>query len=352
MSEASPRVGATRLAEFLSRLYAAAGLPPDDAAACAAQTVDAELRGVASHGCVRTAVFIDRLAHGTVNATPTVRTVVDLPGYALLDGDRGMSAVGGRRTMDVAMAKATANGIGAAAVRRVSHTGHVGYFAAMALERGMIGIVASSATANLAPWGGADRLFGNNPIAFAIPSDEPFPLVFDMATSRVARGWVLLAAKAGDAIPEGWALDADGRPTTDARRAAAGTMLPLGEHKGSGLALMLGLLTNALTGNAAEAEQPDWLETERDFLLAMLCIVIDPRQCLGAQYASVVGETLRRLKTSRLADGFDEVRIPGEARARRASDGAAHGIALAPALIAELARLATRLGVVPLDVQP
>ena len=349
MSDPRVRVSASSLADFLCRLYAAAGLPAGDAAACAAQTVDAELRGVASHGCVRTSVFIERLAHGTVNPTPTVQTITDLSGYALLDGDRGMSAVGGRRAMDVAMTKATANGIGAAAVRRVSHTGHVGYFAAMALERGMIAIVASSAAANLAPWGGAERLVGNNPIAFAIPSDAPFPLVFDMATSKVARGWVLLAAAAGEPIPDGWALDAAGRPTTDAQIAAAGTMLPLGEHKGAGLALMLGFLTNALTGNAPEAEQADWLAVDREFLLSLLCIVIDPRQALGAGYASAVGATVRRLKASRLAEGFDEVRIPGEGSARRAADALARGLALRPALLAELDGLATRLGVPPLD---
>jgi LDH2 family malate/lactate/ureidoglycolate dehydrogenase len=345
VNPAGVRVEATRLADFLVALFGAAGLPPADAAACAAQTVDAELRGVASHGCVRTAVFLERLARGTVNATPAVRVVHELQGYALLDGDRGMSAVGGRRAMAVALDKAAANGIGAAGVRRVSHTGHVGWFAAMALARGMIGVVASSAAANLAPWGGADRLVGNNPIAFAIPSSGDVPVLFDMATSKVARGYVLLAARTGTPIPEGWALDADGRPTTDAERAVEGTMLPLGDHKGYGLALVLGLLTNALTGNPPEVEQPDWLATDREFLLSMLCIAIDPRQCLGPEYATVVGGVVARLKASRLAEGFDEVRIPGEASARRAREATVRGVTLAPALVGDLDRLAARLGV-------
>jgi LDH2 family malate/lactate/ureidoglycolate dehydrogenase len=350
VSDASGRVDAHRLAEFVTDVYAAAGLPAADAAACAAQTVDAERRGVASHGCVRLGVFVERLRRGTINPVPDVRLVRERPAWALLDGDRGMSAVGGRRAIECAMAKAAANGIGAAGVRRVSHTGHVGWFAAMALERGMIGIVASSAAANLAPWGGAERLLGNNPIAFAVPSDEPYALVFDMATSKVARGYVLLAAKTGDAIPEGWALDADGRPTTDARRAVAGTMLPLGEHKGAGLALVLELLTDALTGNAPDAARPDWLATDRDFLLSMLCIAIDPRACLGAEFAAIVSGVVGRLKASRLADGFDEIRIPGEASARRAREATVGGIALAPALVAELDAIAASLGVGPLDV--
>jgi LDH2 family malate/lactate/ureidoglycolate dehydrogenase len=350
MSAGPARVLPAALTDFLGRVYAAAGLPPDDAAACAAQTVDAELRGVVSHGCVRVGVFVERLARGTVNPTPRVTTLIDLPGWALLDGDRGMSAVGGRRAMEAALAKAATQGVAAAAVRSVSHTGHVGWFAAMALARGMIGVVASSAAANLAPWGGADRLVGNNPIAFAIPSAGEFPIVFDMATSTVARGRVLLAAKTGAPIPEGWALDADGRPTTDAERAVAGTMLPLGGHKGAGLALVLGLLTNALTASPPESAQPDWLETGRDFSLALFCLVIDPRQCLGADYAALVRDAVAGLKTSRLAPGFDEIRVPGEAAARRLREHAARGIALPPALVRELDEIGARLGVGPLGV--
>jgi LDH2 family malate/lactate/ureidoglycolate dehydrogenase len=348
MSAGTVRVTAPRLREFVAALYVAAGLPAEEAAACAAQTVDAELRGVVSHGCVRIGVFLERLRHGTVNPKPVLRTVCELPGWVLLDGDRGMAAVAGRRAMEQATAKAARQGIAAAGVRRVSHTGHVGYFAALALERGMIGIVTSSAAANLAPWGGAERLIGNNPIAFAIPSRERFPIVFDMATSRVARGRVLLAAKTDRPIPEGWALDADGRPTTDAARAAAGTMVPLGEHKGSGLALVLGLLTNALTGNPAEWEQGDWLAADREFQLAMLCIAIDPRVCLGADYATAVSAVVARLKGSRIADGFVEILVPGEASARRARDAATHGIALDARVAAELDALAARWGVPPL----
>jgi len=344
------RVSAAALETFLGRVYEAAGLPAADAAACAAQTVDAELRGIASHGCVRVGVFVERLRMGTINPRPAIATVIDLPAYALLDGDRGMSAVVGRRAMDLAMTKAGAAGIGAVAVRRVSHTGHVGYFAGMALARRMIGIALSSATANLAPWGGAERLVGNNPLAIAVPSRQAYPIVFDMATSKVARGYVLVAAKGGDPIPEGWALDESGSPTTDAARAAAGSMLPLGEHKGYGLALVLGLLTNALSGNPPEAAQPDWLETDREFLLSMLLVAIDPVRCLGEDYEGAVDAVVGRIKGSRLAPGFDEIRIPGEGAHRRRRDALASGIALAPAVERELDELATRLGVAPLEV--
>jgi LDH2 family malate/lactate/ureidoglycolate dehydrogenase len=298
---------------------------------------------------VRFGVFAERLRRGTANPRPNITTVTDLPAFSLLDGDLGMSAVVASRAMEVAMEKAEASGIGAAAIRRSSHTGHIGYLAAMALQKGMIGIVISGATGNLAPWGGAERLLGNSPIAFAIPSSQEFPIIFDMATSKVAKGYVLLAAKSGEPIPEGWALDPEGQPTTDAALGAKGTMLPLGDYKGYGLALMFSFITSALSGNGFDAEQPEWTETDKQFALPMLAIAIDPERCLGGDYQAAVDETVREIKSSRLAPGFDEIRIPGEGAHRRYRDALAGGINLKPALIEDLNRIANELGVRPLS---
>jgi LDH2 family malate/lactate/ureidoglycolate dehydrogenase len=334
---------------FISSAYTSLGLPPEDAKKCALQTVDAELRGVGSHGCVRFGVFVDRLRKGTVNPKPTIKTITDLPAFTLLDGDLGMSAVVASKAMEVAMDKASTAGFSATALRRSSHTGHIGYFAAMALQRGMIGIIISGAAGNLAPWGGTERMIGNNPIAFAIPSGQEYPIIFDMATSKVARGYVLLAAKAGEPIPEGWALDPDGNPTTDASLGAKGTMLPLGDYKGYGLALMFSFLTSALSGSGFEADQPDWLDTDGEFALSMLAIAIDPDRCLGGDYQSVVDQTLRRVKASRLAPGFDEIRIPGEGSHRKYIQSLKEGIRLKGPVFDELNRIAAEVNVVPLQ---
>lgn len=345
---ADAAVPAPSLLAFLQGLYAALGLPPEDAGKCAAQAVDAELRGVRSHGLVRVGVFAERLRRGTVNPRPRLRVLTDLPAFSLLDGDHGMSAVVGRRAMETAIAKAAACGIGAAAIRRSSHTGHVGYFAAMALEHGMVGMVLSGAATNLAPWGGAERMLGNNPVAFAVPSNQEFPVLFDIATSKVARGYILLAAKKGEPIPEGWALDPGGNPTTDASLAARGTLLPFGGHKGYGLALMFSFLTAALSGNGFDADQPDWLEAERPFSLPMFCLAIDAARCLGGDYRRAVDEAIRRLKGSRLAPGFDEIRIPGEGAHRRYLRALEEGIPVPEALMREMDQLAARTGAPPL----
>ncbi len=342
------RVAAKALHDYLARVYQAVGLPGPDAGMCAAQIVDAELRGVHSHGCVRFGVFVERLQNATANPRPRVRTVTDLPAFSLLDGDYGMSAVVGRRAVEVAIDKAKACGVGAAAIRKSSHTGHVGYFAAMALAHGMIGVVISGAVGNLAPWGGSERMIGNNPVAFAIPSRQEYPILFDIATSKVARGYVLLAAKAGEPIPEGWALDPAGNPTTDAALAARGTMLPLADYKGYGLALMFTFLTGALSGNGFDADRPDWLEKEAPFGLPMFVMAIDPDRCLGGDYKAAVDEAVSRIKASGLAPGFDEIRIPGEGAHRRYRAALSEGIALKEALARELDRIAAEVGVAPL----
>ncbi len=342
------KVHAKDLHTYLVRVYQALDMTESDASACAAQIVDAELRGVNSHGCVRFGVFVERLRNGTANPRPQVDTITDLPAFSLLDGDYGMSAVVARRAMDVAIEKAKTCGIGAAAIRKSSHTGHIGYFAAMALEHGMIGMVISGAVGNLAPWGGFERMVGNNPVAFAIPSNQDYPIIFDIATSKVARGYVLLAARTGDPIPEGWALDPSGRPTTDASLAAKGTMLPLGDYKGYGLALMFTFLTGALSGNGFDADQPDWLETDKPFGLPMFAMAISPEICLGGDYKAVVDEAVTRIKASGLAPGFDEIRIPGEGAHRRYQTALSEGITIKEALTKDLDRIAAEVGVAPL----
>ncbi|MFQ5895794.1 MAG: Ldh family oxidoreductase [Nitrospinota bacterium] len=342
---AERRVSAEALHQFLRSLYVAQGLPEEDASLSAEQTVDAELRGVTSHGCVRVGTFLQRLAGGTIKAHPRIRVSQDLPAYQLIEGDDAMGAVAGAWAMEAACEKAKSAGVAAAGVRSCSHAGHIGWLAEKALAHGQIGIVISAAAANLAPWGGAERILGNNPIAFAIPSSQPHPLLFDMATSKVARGYVILAAKTGEPIPEGWALDAEGKPTTDARAALRGTMLPVGDYKGYGLALMFSMLTGALTGSQFDADLPDWLDLSQPFRLSLFALAINPARCLGDEFASRVDAIASRIRGSRLAPGFREIRLPGEGSGRRKEAATREGILLKEALWRELAGHAERLGV-------
>ena len=328
---------------FIENIFTSLGVSRSNSKKCAAQTLDAELRGVTSHGCVRLSSFVERLKSKTANPKPKIKSITNLPSYSLLDGDNGLSAIVGEKTMKTAMKKAKEAGFGAAAVRNSLHTGHIGYFAAMALKKNMIGIVISGSVGNLAPWGGSERMIGNNPIAFAIPSNQKFPIIFDIATSKVARGYVMLAAKTGDKIPEGWALDKEGKSTTNPNEALKGTMVPLGDHKGYGLALMFSFLTATLSGNTFDGEQPDWLETDRFCSLPMLCIAIDPQQCLGKEYQSKVDSIVKKVKNSSLAPGYDEILIPGETSNKKYEKNLKKGLQLNTKLVQEMNQLAEEL---------
>lgn len=334
---------------FVESVFTSLGVSRLNSKKCAAQTLDAELRGVTSHGFVRLNSFVERLKKKTANPKPKIKSITNLPSYSLLDGDNGLSAIVGERTMNTAINKAKSAGFGAAAVRNSLHTGHIGYFAAMALKKNMIGMVISGSVGNLAPWGGSERMIGNNPIAFAIPSNQKFPIIFDIATSKVARGYVMLAAKTGEEIPKGWALDKSGKSTTNPIEALKGTMVPLGDHKGYGLALMFSFLTTTLSGNTFDGDQPDWLDTDKVCSLPMLCIAIDPRQCLGKEYKSKVDTIVEKIKHSNLAPGYDQILIPGENSNRKYEKNLKTGLRLNTKLVQEMNDLAKELGIKKLN---
>ena len=343
------KVHAKDLHAYLARVYQAVGLPESDANACAAQIVDAELRGVNSHGCVRFGVFVERLRNGTANPKPSVRTITDLPAFSLLDGDYGMSAVVARRAMEVAIEKAKTGGIGAAAIRKSSHTGHIGYFAAMALEHGMIGMVISGAVGNLAPWGGSDRMIGNNPVAFAVPSNQEYPILFG---HRHIQGGERLCApgrQVGRADPRRLGARPFGQP--DPRTPPSpprGPCCHWAITRDTAWRSCSPFLTGALTGNGFDADQPDWLETDKPFGLPMFAMAIDPERCLGGDYKAAVDEAVTRIKASGLAPGFDEIRIPGEGAHHRYQAALSGGITLKEALARDLDRIAEEVGVAPL----
>ena len=300
---------------FVESVFTSLGVSRLNSKKCAAQTLDAELRGVTSHGFVRLNSFVERLKKKTANPKPKIKSITNLPSYSLLDGDNGLSAIVGEKTMSTAINKAKSAGFGAAAVRNSLHTGHIGYFAAMALKKNMIGIVISGSVGNLAPWGGSKRGYG------------------------------MLAAKTGEEIPKGWALDKSGKSTTNPIEALKGTMVPLGDHKGYGLALMFSFLTATLSGNTFDGDQPDWLDTDKICSLPMLCIAIDPRQCLGKEYKSKVDTIIEKIKHSNLAPGYEQILIPGENSNRKYEKNLKTGLLLNTKLVQEMNDLAKELGI-------
>jgi LDH2 family malate/lactate/ureidoglycolate dehydrogenase len=248
-----PAFGEGALTEFATRALEAIGMPADDAALTARCLVEADLRGMPGHGVLRLIQYADSIAAGDVRAAPEVRLLQRGATTALVDAGGGYGYAPTMLACDVAAEIAAEAGVAAVGVRDSHHFGMAGLYAEALAERGLAGIVLTNAQPVMAPPGIASPLVGNNPLAIGIPRPAPnAPLVLDMAMSQTALGRIRLAAAEGRPIPEGWALDEEGRPTTDAARAlAAGLLAPTGGHKGLALALMIDVLAGVLTGSPA-----------------------------------------------------------------------------------------------------
>ena len=221
---------------------------PDNAKCVARALVAAEADGLKGHGLSRVPTYAAQAKAGKVDGFAKPTLAWPKPAVAAIDAQNGFAFP----ALDLAVASlpkaARANGMAAAGIRRSHHAGAVGHPVERLAEAGLVGLMFANTPAAIAPWGGAKPLFGTNPIAFACPLPGGAPIVVDLSLSKVARGNILDAAQKGEAIPQGWALDAQGKPTTDAKAALAGTMLPLGDAKGTALALMVELLAAGLTG--------------------------------------------------------------------------------------------------------
>jgi LDH2 family malate/lactate/ureidoglycolate dehydrogenase len=303
--------------------------------------VTANLRGVDTHGVARIPSYIQRFRTGLVEVAPQIVVTSRMPWAANVDGGNGMGAVVGHRAMSEALTRARTFGIGAVTAKRSNHFGAAALYALQAVEQGCIGVSLTPASKSLAPYGSREPLFGTNPIAVAIPTGRQAPWVMDMATSVAARGHIRLAAREGQPIPEGWALDASGRPTTDAAAAMAGVMLPFSGAKGSALSMLVDILGGVLSGSGFAGSIRD-MNTDFDapqdvghFFLAMQVEAFMPRHEFDARMEM----SIARLKALQPAAGFDEVLYPGEPEARRQAERSANGIPLG-AQVCEAIRIA------------
>ena len=240
-------VSCDALRDYCAKLVMTEGVPEEEAKIVADHLVEAELCGVSSHGVSRTSIYLKRLNTGVVNAKWACNIEQEYPASVQWDACNSMGMVTGVRAMERCIEKAKESGCCVVAVSHSNHFGMAGYYAKMAAKAGMIGLCATNAPPNIAPWGSYRPYMGTNPIAISAPRKGE-PVLPDMAPSVVAMGKVILAAKLGQSIPEGWALTADGRPTTDASEGMKGTVLPIGGPKGYGLALFVDVLCALLSG--------------------------------------------------------------------------------------------------------
>jgi LDH2 family malate/lactate/ureidoglycolate dehydrogenase len=343
------RVRPDLLVRTVREVFAAVGFAGDDADAIAAALVDADLRGVSSHGVLLVPMYLERLRSGGVTLARELAVVHDAGAVVVADAGHGMGQLSSALAVDLAVERAAAHGAGVVAVRRAHHFGAASRWALRAVEAGCVGIAMSNTTPLMPAPGGATRVVGNNPLAIAVPT-EGVPLVLDMALSAVALGRIRLAAATGRPIPEGWATDADGAPTTDAAAAVLGMLLPAAAHKGFGLALMIDVLTGVLSGGGwGDRVRPLYREPGRFNDCAHLFVVIDPARLGGlAGFRARASALAAQVAASPTAPGVDRVHLPGEIEWARA-EAQRDGVLLARETAEALVTAARSVGVAPAD---
>jgi LDH2 family malate/lactate/ureidoglycolate dehydrogenase len=334
------------LFDFGCRVLERLDVPAQDAREVAGCLIKAELRGVDSHGMVRLPVYARRVKAGVVEARPDVRLTPVGTASVLVDGGNGLGPVVGARAMDAAVDLARAQGTGVAGVRHSNHFGPAAYYVERAVGAGLIGIAISNAPPNMAPFGGRTRFLGTNPVAIGIPAGEEDPLIFDASTSVVARGKIIVAAHNSQPIPEGWAIDPDGHPTTNPEQALAGAVLPFGGPKGSALSFIIDIFCGVLTG-ASFASQINTLEdlTTVQNVGHVLAAVRTDLFVAAGRFTEGMDTILRLLKSAPPVPGASRVLVPGEIELANESRMRAEGIPLATAIATQLERLGAKLGV-------
>ena len=297
--------------------------------------VAAEADGLKGHGASRLPSYAAQAKSGKVqgHAVPDINEV----GSAALwiDANEGFAYPAITAAIDGLAALAPATGIAAAGIANSHHFGAAGYHVERMAERGLIGLAFGNSPQAIAPWGGSKGLFGTNPIAFAAPRREAPPLVIDMGLSKVARGNIMVAARAGEPIPEGWALDADGKPTTDAEAAMDGTMVAMGDAKGTALVMMVEILAVALTASNFSYEASSFFTADGpaprtgQFLMA-----IDPYGFSAGAFADRLEDLIAAVREQ------DGTRLPGERRLALRAEAEANGVEIPQDLHDELLALA------------
>jgi LDH2 family malate/lactate/ureidoglycolate dehydrogenase len=345
------RIAPEKLLAFGAAVYASVGMPEADARLAADTLVQADLWGHQSHGVMRLSWYHARLKAGVCEPVARPELVVDAGAIALIDGHDGMGQVLTARAAEEAIARAKKHGIGAVGLRNSNHLGTAMYFTLMAARAGCIGFLSTNASPAMAPWGGRTKTVGTNPWSWAAPAGRHPPMVLDIANTGVARGKIYLAKQQGLPIPEGWAINAAGAPTTDPSEAIDGIILPMAQHKGYAIAVIMDMLSGVLTGSAFGAAVHGPYQTEHRSGAGQLMITLDigAMQPL-AEFGARMDRYIAELKSVPLAQGYDEVVYPGEIEVRNDARNRSEGILLPPDTLADLRRLSDELGIpLPFD---
>ena len=333
-----------QLREFSEKVLVASGVDLWCAQSVAEMLLDAEMTGVKTHGVTRLAIYMERMEKGLVCRGNNIETVQESASSLVVDAHNALGAPAARFAMERCIEKAADTGCCFATVRNSNHFGTAAHYTKMAAKQGMIGFACTNLTGKIAPYGGAEAFMGTNPISVAVPTEDDV-MVLDMTPSVVALGKLILAQKLGQSIPLGWALDRDGNPTTDPAEGRKGSLLPIGGPKGSGMAIMVEVLSGILSGAGYASQLHDLYEFDAPQGVGHFVGAVDVSHFIDLQvFKSMLANMTREIKNLKLADGFDEILLPGERGLRCAQKSLAEGIEVPPTVYEELQKLGEPYG--------
>ncbi len=350
-------IPADTLRSYIGGIFASAGCGEEEAGRIADNLVDANLTGHDSHGVIRTPRYVQWYRDGNLVAGRDVTVVSDAGSFLVLDGNRGFGQTVGRLAVDAGIERCRRDGIAVVALRHAGHLGRIGAWAEMAADAGQVSMhfVNVAGSILVAPFGGVDRRMSTNPVAIGLPLGDEAPVILDFATSAVAEGKALIAAKGGKPLPEGVLIGPDGKPGNDPwllygdtdpgktpnLRSGPGALRAMGEHKGSGLALMCELLAGALTGSGCTGPHVKGVYN------GMLSIYMSPdRFGDEAEFRSEVDRYISYFTASRTVPGTDRVLTPGEPERLSREKRLAEGVPLADDAWEAIGDAAASVGVI------
>lgn len=338
-------ISADALSRYSAALLASVGVGDEDAALISRCLVEANLRGTDSHGVLRLPIYLPRFRSGAVNARPAIKAASESAQASLLDGDNGLGHLVGTRAMERAIASARSGGIGLCVARNSNHFGAASYFSLLAAEAGMVGISASNTCPAMPAPGAKAAVVGNGPLAIALPAADGDHICLDISTSAGAYGKVLIAAREGKSIPEGWAVDVDGKPTTDPHAAIESQLLlPFAGHKGFGIAFVIDALCATLGNTWSGYDVPNIYEPGKESLpgrVSHVFIAISANVFGAADAFLDKAVEMKELVTDApRAEGQRPV-FPGQIELETKRKRLAGGIPIEAALAADLVRLGT-----------
>ena len=338
---------------FISKALQSQKVPTIDAGIIANLMVQSDLVGADGHGIFRLPAYLKRIRAGGVNLNPDIRIEREQGATALINGDNALGHLVMNRAVELAIEKVKKHSVCWVGSHYGNHSGAASVYVRKIAEQGYIGIYMAVGNANhMAPWGGIDLLLSTNPIAIAVPTGDGPTVLLDIATTVAAYGKIKIAAQKGESIPDDWMIDRQGQPITDPKRAAEGSLLPIGAYKGYGLAVMIGLLAGALN-NAAIGKGTIDFNMHHDLVTntGQTIIAVDP-SAFGNKddFISRVITLVNDLKNSATLPGVKEIRVPGEGAARVMAERKRLGIPVAPELLEVLNVCAQECGIAALHL--